>query len=111
MTARVYAACLVALCACRDRGPQSKEQRAGDAIARVTKIEQDLVHVRELEFRDPVPAAYQTTADFRAFVHGAVDKNRAKVAAHAEALERLGLLVDGGDRALLQSVVDGTTFE
>lgn len=81
------------------RGPVTREQRAHDALSRVTDIELDLAKVRELAFQRMVPAAYQSGSDFRAFVHRHVDKEQEKSADLQTALVALGLLPPGIDLA------------
>src|SRR5690606_13548245 len=48
--------------------PEERKQRAEKALARVDAIQPRLAKLRGLEFDKPVPTAYQTTDDFRAFL-------------------------------------------
>lgn len=48
--------------------PEQKRQRAEKALARVDAIQPRLAKLRGLAFDHPVPTAYQTTDDFRAFL-------------------------------------------
>lgn len=48
--------------------PEQKKQRAEKALARVDAIQPRLAKLRGLAFDHPVPTAYQTTDDFRAFL-------------------------------------------
>ena len=51
-------------------GPKkSRRERAEEALARVNDIQPKLAKLRGLAFDHPVPTAYQTTDDFRAFLH------------------------------------------
>ena len=48
--------------------PEMRKQRAEKALARVDAIQPRLAKLRGLPFDHPVPTAYQTTDDFRAFL-------------------------------------------
>src|SRR5688500_1907975 len=48
--------------------PETRKQRAEAALARVATIQPKLAKLRGLPFDHPVPTAYQTTDDFRAFL-------------------------------------------
>lgn len=48
--------------------PEMRKQRAEKALARVDAIQPRLAKLRGLPFDQPVPTAYQTTDDFRAFL-------------------------------------------
>lgn len=48
--------------------PEERKQRAEKALARVDAIQPKLAKLRGLEFDKPVPTAYQTTDEFRAFL-------------------------------------------
>lgn len=48
--------------------PEARKQRIEAAIARVREIQPKLAAVRGLALKQDVPAGYQTTAEFRAFV-------------------------------------------
>ena len=76
---------------------RTARDRAKAALARVATIEPELAAARGLAFERPVPASYQTPADFRAFVHRAVDKKGPRLRDRQEALVALGLLPKGTD--------------
>ena len=63
-----------------------------DAVARAAEIEGDLARVRELSLQAPVPVAFQSATDFRAFMHRAVADEGARVTAETEAYVKLGLI-------------------
>src|SRR5690242_4509101 len=69
----------------------TRKARAEAAVSRVGEIEPKLAKLRQLDLRRPIPAEYQTTDDFRAFVHREVDKERAHDADVAAAYLQLGL--------------------
>ncbi|HEU4616184.1 MAG TPA: hypothetical protein VFS15_29000, partial [Kofleriaceae bacterium] len=48
--------------------PEQRKERAEKALARVDAIQPKLAKLRGLPFDQPVPTAYQTTDDFRAFL-------------------------------------------
>ncbi len=48
--------------------PEQRKERAEKALARVDAIQPKLAKLRGLAFDHPVPTAYQTTDDFRAFL-------------------------------------------
>jgi hypothetical protein len=48
--------------------PEQRKERAEKALARVDAIQPKLAKLRGLPFDHPVPTAYQTTDDFRAFL-------------------------------------------
>lgn len=58
----------------RPETPEEKQKRAEDAVARVESLTPKVAKVRELPLKKPVPAAYQTTADFRAFLKKEIEK-------------------------------------
>jgi hypothetical protein len=66
--------------------------RSEDAVARATAIEPELAAVRQLSLDTPVPAAYQSAADFRGFMHRRVAGEAAAVTAEAQAYIKLGLI-------------------
>ena len=84
------------LLGCKDRGPQTKQERADDAVSRVAAIEPELAKVRRLDFKTTVPASYQTATEFRAHVHRTVEKDK-KVRDTTDALIALGLLPHAAD--------------
>jgi hypothetical protein len=49
--------------------PEQRKKRAEAALARVEAIQPKLAKLRGLPFDHPVPTAYQTTDDFKAFLH------------------------------------------
>jgi hypothetical protein len=49
--------------------PESRKKRAEAALTRVEGIQPKLAKLRGLPFDHPVPTAYQTTEDFKAFLH------------------------------------------
>jgi hypothetical protein len=59
----------------KDAGPvvpetsESRKKRAEAALTRVDAIQPKLAKLRGLPFDHPVPTAYQTTDDFKAFLH------------------------------------------
>jgi hypothetical protein len=58
--------------------PAEKKQRADVALARVASIMPKLAKVRELTFDHDIPREYQTTEDFRTFVHASIAKEMPK---------------------------------
>lgn len=84
------------LLGCKDRGPQTKQERADDAISRVAAIEPELAKVRGLDFNTAVPASYQTATEFRAHVHRLVQIDK-KARDATDALVALGLLPQSAD--------------
>lgn len=78
----------------RPETPEEKQKRAEDAVARVESLTPKVAKVRELPLKKPVPAAYQTTADFRTFLKTEIEKELP--AAHARDTEasmlHIGLL-------------------
>lgn len=55
--------------------PETRKKRAEEALARVEAIEPKLAKLRDIPFDKPVPTAYQTTDDFRKFVHREIEKD------------------------------------
>ncbi len=55
--------------------PEQRKQRAEAALARVEGIQPKLAKLRGLPFDHPVPTAYQTTDDFKAFLHREIAKD------------------------------------
>ncbi|HEY5945762.1 MAG TPA: hypothetical protein VIV40_09735 [Kofleriaceae bacterium] len=55
--------------------PEMRKQRAEAALARVEAIQPKLAKLRGLPFDHPVPTAYQTTDDFKAFLHREIAKD------------------------------------
>jgi len=68
-----------------------------DAVGRALEIEPALAKVRGLDFTTPVPAAFQSAADFRAFMHRSVADEGASVAAETQAYVKLGLMSKAAD--------------
>jgi hypothetical protein len=54
--------------------PEEKQKRAEEAVARVATIQPKLAKLRDLPLKKPVPAAYQSTADFKAFLKREIEK-------------------------------------
>ena len=81
---------LVAAAACKGSHPT-------DALGRVAEIEPTLARLRGLTLNAPVPAAYQSAGDFRAFVHRGVAEEGASVQAETEAYIKLGLIPKTAD--------------
>ena len=123
---RTYLAILLALAACRERHepapkapvasagsgsdpwvvpdaapdtPERRKARADAAIARVNEILPKLSKLRELSLEKPIPAEYQSNADFRAFVHREVEKEKTKDKDVSDALLQIGLITDPVDLA------------
>lgn len=92
MSARVMVSLGLVLLACK-----AKDKRPDDPVARVASIEPGLAKVRKLEFKAKVPASIQSAADFRKFVHGAVQKEAGDVRDQSDALVALGLLPKATD--------------
>jgi hypothetical protein len=55
--------------------PEQRKARAEKALARVDAIQPKLAKLRGLKFDHPVPTAYQTTDDFRAFLKREIAKD------------------------------------
>jgi hypothetical protein len=55
--------------------PEMKKKRAEAALARVDSIQPKLAKLRGLAFDHPVPTAYQTTDDFKAFLRKEIAKD------------------------------------
>ena len=55
--------------------PEAKKKRAEAALTRVEGIQPKLAKLRGLPFDHPVPTAYQTTDDFKAFLHKEIAKD------------------------------------
>jgi hypothetical protein len=55
--------------------PEQRKKRAEAALARVDAIQPKLAKLRGLAFDHPVPTAYQTTDDFKAFLHREIAKD------------------------------------
>jgi hypothetical protein len=55
--------------------PEERKARAEKALARVDAIQPKLAKLRGLKFDHPVPTAYQTTDDFRAFLKREIAKD------------------------------------
>jgi hypothetical protein len=55
--------------------PEERKARAEKALARVDAIQPKLAKLRGLKFDQPVPTAYQTTDDFRAFLKREIAKD------------------------------------
>jgi hypothetical protein len=72
--------------------PLDPKTRAEQAIARLSTIQPKLAALRELPLDTPVPAEYQTTDDFRAFMRKGLAKELPpeKAANTAQALHHLG---------------------
>lgn len=87
--------------------PEERRKRAEAAIARVTTIQPKLAEMRGLPMDAPVPAEYQTTDDFRAFVRRELAKElpREKADKVAAALLHMGLFMKPID---LPSVLEQT---
>jgi hypothetical protein len=84
--------------------PAEKKQRADIALARVASIMPKLAKVRELTFDHDIPREYQTTEDFKTFVHAEIAKEmpKAKAADESAALFHIGLLTKPGNLADLE---------
>jgi hypothetical protein len=82
------------------------QQRVDAAIARIPTIKAGLSALRDLPFKDEVPAEYQTTADFRSFVGAEVDTELTgeKAQTMATAFHHIGLLAEIVD--LSQTIED-----
>lgn len=85
---------LLAIAACKSPGAKEKgkESLPTDPLARVAAMKPDVAKVRGLALKADVQAGYQTTDEFRAYVHGAVEKGGADVRNRSDALVALGLL-------------------
>jgi hypothetical protein len=84
--------------------PAEKKKRADIALARVASIMPKLAKVRELTFDHDIPREYQTTEDFKTFVHAEISKEMPKDKADDEsaALFHIGLLTKPGNLADLE---------
>ncbi|HEY6040430.1 MAG TPA: hypothetical protein VIV58_39370 [Kofleriaceae bacterium] len=104
------AACLTGAAAAiylstRARPPRTREDRAADALGRVSRIEPQLAKLRHLALAHEIPAEYQRTDQFRAFVRRSVARTTDPDATRqAEILTALGLLPP-------QSAGSATTLE
>lgn len=81
-----------------------RKQRADVALSRVATIMPKLAKVRELTFDKDIPREYQSTEDFRAFVHASIAKEmpKDKAADQSAALFHIGLLTKPGNLAELE---------
>ncbi|HEX7701792.1 MAG TPA: hypothetical protein VF403_13735, partial [Kofleriaceae bacterium] len=84
--------------------PAEKKKRADIALARVASIMPKLAKVRQLTFDHDIPREYQTTEDFKTFVHAEIAKEmpKAKAADESAALFHIGLLTKPGNLADLE---------
>jgi hypothetical protein len=84
--------------------PEAKKHRADVALARVTSMMPKLAAIRELTFDHDIPRMYQSTDDFRAFVHSEIAKElpKDKAADESAALYHVGLLTKPGNLAELE---------
>lgn len=83
----------VALVGCK----AEPKQQPKDAVGRAAEIEADLAKVRELSLQAPVPVAFQSATDFRAFMHRAVADEGKSMKAETEAYVKLGLITPATD--------------
>jgi hypothetical protein len=74
--------------------PERRTERAQAALGRVAAIMPKLAKLRQLEFTHDIPRQYQTTDEFRTFVHQeiATELPADKAGDMSDALFRLGLL-------------------
>ena len=74
--------------------PESRAARADAALGRVAAIMPKLAKLRQLDFLHDIPRQYQTTDDFRSYVHAEIAKElpAGKAADYSTALYQLGLL-------------------
>ncbi len=79
--------------------PERRKARADAALARVNEIIPKLSKLRDLSLEKPIPAEYQTTDDFRAFVHREVQKENAKDKDLSGVLLQMGLVTEPIDLA------------
>lgn len=84
--------------------PEQRKARADQALSRVADIMPKLAKVRELSFEHDIPREYQTTEDFRKFVHAEIAKEMPKDKSDDEsaALFHIGLLTKPGNVAELE---------
>ncbi|HTL35828.1 MAG TPA: hypothetical protein VL326_22015 [Kofleriaceae bacterium] len=95
--------------------PESRKKAAEAAVGRVESIEPKLAKIRELPLEKEVPAAYQTTDDFRAFLKRDIDKELPpkKAKDMADALLHIGLLdkpVDLADTLIKTMVTQAAAY-
>lgn len=78
----------------RPSTPEERQKRAEEAVARVAIIQPKLAKLRELPLKKPVPAAYQSTADFKAFLKREIEKElpAAKARDMEASMLQIGLL-------------------
>ena len=81
-----------------------KKARADIALGRVASIMPKLAAIRELTFDHDIPRMYQTTDDFRTFVHSEIAKDlpKDKAVDESAALYHVGLLTKPGNLAELE---------
>ncbi|MGE5187030.1 MAG: hypothetical protein ACM31C_33495 [Acidobacteriota bacterium] len=79
--------------------PERRKARADAALARVHDIIPKLAKLRDLPLEKPIPAEYQSAADFRAFVHREVEKENAKDTDLSAVLLQMGLVTEPIDLA------------
>jgi hypothetical protein len=84
--------------------PETRKARATAALGRVASIMPTLAKVRELTFDHDIPREYQSTDDFRKFVHAEITKElpEGKADDESAALFQLGLLLKPGNVAQLE---------
>lgn len=77
----------------------AKKKHDDEALARVQTIKTGLASLRALEFKQEVPAQFQSTADFRTFVAAEVrgDHNADRAPDIAKAMLQIGLLASPVD--------------
>ncbi|MEO6774926.1 MAG: hypothetical protein ABI467_18300 [Kofleriaceae bacterium] len=83
---------------------EAKKHRADIALGRVASIMPKLAALRELTFDHDIPRMYQSTEDFRTFVHTEITKDlpKDKAADESAALYHIGLLTKPGNLAELE---------
>jgi hypothetical protein len=84
--------------------PERRAARAQAALGRVAAMMPKLAKLRQLDFLHDIPREYQSTEDFRKFVHEEIAHELApdKAADESEALFRLGLLPKPANLAQLE---------
>ena len=84
--------------------PELRKKRADAALSRVAEIMPKLAKVRELTFEHDIPREYQSSADFKTFVHAEIQKEMPadKAADESAALFQIGLLTKPGNLAELE---------
>lgn len=96
LSALACVACLW-VCGCKEREPAATQPESTDPLIRIDALKPKLAKVRGLDFKTAVSASYQSTVDFRGYMHRSAEKDSARIKDRTAALVALGLLPAGAD--------------